>query len=116
MIRGMHGLFFTPKAEEARDFIRDKLGFSHVDSGDGWLIFRVPLAELGRSTRRRSVAAGHLSRVLRGWAGPRSGLAAAAAGGLAPVWTWFGGDRVERRDRDLDHPTVSRKSNTVRCA
>jgi catechol 2,3-dioxygenase-like lactoylglutathione lyase family enzyme len=47
MIRGMHGLFYTPKAEEARAFIRDKLGFPHVDAGDGWLIFRVPRAEFG---------------------------------------------------------------------
>ena len=47
MIKGMHGLFYTPAAEEARAFIRDKLGLDHVDSGDGWLIFRVPQAEFG---------------------------------------------------------------------
>ncbi len=47
MIKGMHGLFFTPEAEAARTFIRDKLGFAYVDSGDGWLIFNVPKAELG---------------------------------------------------------------------
>lgn len=47
MIKGMHGLFFTPEAEAARTFIRDKLGFDHVDSGDGWLIFGVPRAEFG---------------------------------------------------------------------
>jgi len=47
MIQGMHGLFYTPEAEAARAFLRDKLGFPHVDAGDGWLIFGVPKAELG---------------------------------------------------------------------
>ena len=55
MIKGMHGLFYTPLADEARDFIRDKLGFPYVDAGDGWLIFRVPQAEFafhpGSTTR-----------------------------------------------------------------
>lgn len=47
MIQGMHGLFHTPRAEEARAFIRDVLGLDHVDAGGGWLIFGVPRAELG---------------------------------------------------------------------
>ena len=47
MIKGMHGLFYTPKAEEARAFFRDKLGFDFVDAGEGWLIFDVPTAEFG---------------------------------------------------------------------
>jgi catechol 2,3-dioxygenase-like lactoylglutathione lyase family enzyme len=47
MIKGMHGLFYTSKAQEARDFIVEKLGFEHVDAGDGWLIFAVPAAEFG---------------------------------------------------------------------
>ena len=47
MIQGMHGLFYTPQAEEARRFIRDKLGLKHVDAGEGWLIFDVPKAEFG---------------------------------------------------------------------
>jgi catechol 2,3-dioxygenase-like lactoylglutathione lyase family enzyme len=45
MIKGMHGIVFTPEAEEARAFTKDKLGFDHVDAGDGWLIFDVPKAE-----------------------------------------------------------------------
>ena len=45
MIKGMHGIFFTPKAESARTFIQEKLGFPHVDAGDGWLIFKAPQAE-----------------------------------------------------------------------
>jgi len=46
MIKGIHGLFFTPEAEELRLFIRDKLGFACTDTGGGWLIFDVPEAEL----------------------------------------------------------------------
>ena len=46
MIKGMHGIFFTPEAEAARAFIRERLGFSHVDGGEGWLIFKVPQAEV----------------------------------------------------------------------
>ena len=45
MIKGMHGLFFTPKADEARDFLKDKLGLPFVDGGGGWLIFGIPMAE-----------------------------------------------------------------------
>ena len=45
MIKGMHGVFYTPEAEAARNFIKDKLGFDHVDAGNGWLIFDVPKAE-----------------------------------------------------------------------
>ncbi len=47
MIKGMHGLFYTPNAEEVRAFIRDKLGFVHNDAGEGWLVFDMPEADLG---------------------------------------------------------------------
>ena len=47
MITGMHALFYTPEAEAARAFLRDKLGLDCIDSGGGWLIFKVPTAELG---------------------------------------------------------------------
>ncbi len=43
----MHGMFFTPKADELRTFIRDKLGFTYTDIGGGWLIFDVPEGDLG---------------------------------------------------------------------
>ena len=45
MIKGMHGLFFTPEAEAARDFLKDKLGLPFVDGGGSWLIFDVPMAK-----------------------------------------------------------------------
>ena len=47
MIKGLHGLFFTPKAEELRAFLRDKLELPYTDTGDGWLIFDLPAADLG---------------------------------------------------------------------
>ncbi len=47
MIRGVHAMFYTPKPEEARAFIRDKLGFPAHDVGDGWLIFDMPEADMG---------------------------------------------------------------------
>jgi hypothetical protein len=47
MIKGIHGLFYTPKAEELRAFIRDKLGFPYTDTGEGWLIFDLPEGDLG---------------------------------------------------------------------
>jgi hypothetical protein len=47
MIKGLHGLFYTPQAEELRAFIRDKLRLPSTDTGDGWLIFDVPEADLG---------------------------------------------------------------------
>ena len=47
MIRGVHTLLYTSRAEELRAFVRDVLGFSYTDVGRGWLIFDVPEADLG---------------------------------------------------------------------
>jgi catechol 2,3-dioxygenase-like lactoylglutathione lyase family enzyme len=47
MITGAHALIYTKQAEATREFLRDILGFPHVDAGHGWLIFRLPPAELG---------------------------------------------------------------------
>ena len=44
---GLHGLFYTTTPEEARAFLRDKLGLPSYDSGGGWLIFDLPTADLG---------------------------------------------------------------------
>jgi hypothetical protein len=46
MITGAHVILFTPEAEAVREVVRDALGWSHVDAGDGWLIFALPPAEL----------------------------------------------------------------------
>ena len=47
MIKGVHTMFYSSEAEALRAFIRDKLGFSHTDVGEGWLIFNLPEADMG---------------------------------------------------------------------
>ena len=46
-IIGVHALIYTPEADALRVVLRDVFGFTHVDAGQGWLIFRLPPAELG---------------------------------------------------------------------
>ena len=47
MIKGMHGMFYSSRADELRAFLRDKLGLNGTDVGGGWLIFDAPRADLG---------------------------------------------------------------------
>ena len=47
MIKGVHTMYYTSEPEAFRAFIRDKLGFSYTDVGDGWLIFDLPEADMG---------------------------------------------------------------------
>ena len=44
---GLHGLFYTTTPDDARAFLRDKVGLSAYDSGGGWLIFDLPYADVG---------------------------------------------------------------------
>ncbi|HET8845046.1 MAG TPA: hypothetical protein VFN35_26465 [Ktedonobacteraceae bacterium] len=46
MINGTHIIFYSTDAEADRAFIRDVLGFAGVDAGSGWLIFKLPPAEI----------------------------------------------------------------------
>jgi hypothetical protein len=46
MIFGAHVILFSKDAEADRAFIRDVLRFDSVDAGHGWLIFKIPPAEL----------------------------------------------------------------------
>jgi catechol 2,3-dioxygenase-like lactoylglutathione lyase family enzyme len=46
MIAAVHTVLYAHDAEAARAFFRDVLGMDSVDSGDGWLIFALPPAEL----------------------------------------------------------------------
>lgn len=46
-IIGAHMLLYTPEADALRAMLRDAFGFASVDAGGGWLIFRMPPAELG---------------------------------------------------------------------
>lgn len=47
MITGTHAIIFTEDAEGTRAFFRDVLELPYVDAHDGWLIFKLPPAELG---------------------------------------------------------------------
>jgi catechol 2,3-dioxygenase-like lactoylglutathione lyase family enzyme len=47
MIKGVHTMFYSSEPEKLRAFIRDKLGFSYTDVGEGWLIFNLPEADMG---------------------------------------------------------------------
>jgi catechol 2,3-dioxygenase-like lactoylglutathione lyase family enzyme len=46
MIKGAHVIVYSRDADADRDFLRDALGFTGVDAGDGWLIFKLPPAEI----------------------------------------------------------------------
>jgi hypothetical protein len=46
MIIGAHTIIYSTDAEADRAFLRDVLELTHVDVGDGWLIFGLPPAEL----------------------------------------------------------------------
>lgn len=59
MIRGMHAMFYSSEAEKLRAFLRDKLGLTGTDVGEGWLIFDAPEADLGvHPTEGEEVASG----------------------------------------------------------
>jgi hypothetical protein len=46
MINAAHIILYSTDAEADRVFIRDVLGFPGVDAGGGWLIFKLPPAEI----------------------------------------------------------------------
>ena len=46
MIIGSHTVMFSGDPEADRRFFADILGLPHVDAGGGWLIFKLPPAEL----------------------------------------------------------------------
>jgi len=46
MITGAHVILYTKDADADRAFVKDVLGFPHVDVGHGWLIFALPPAEV----------------------------------------------------------------------
>ena len=43
---GAHMIIYSTNGDADRAFIRDVLGFPHVDVGDGWLIFALPASEI----------------------------------------------------------------------
>ena len=46
MINGSHVILFSADPEADRAFFAEVLGQPHVDAGGGWLIFKLPPAEL----------------------------------------------------------------------
>jgi hypothetical protein len=46
MINGAHVILYSHDAEADRAFLRDVLDYPHVDAGAGWLIFKLPPAEI----------------------------------------------------------------------
>jgi catechol 2,3-dioxygenase-like lactoylglutathione lyase family enzyme len=67
MINGTHAIVFAEDAEKARAFFRDVLGFPYVDAHGGWLIFKMPPAELGihPAERGRTGTAGGRTQTTR---------------------------------------------------
>jgi len=45
-IAGAHVIVYSANADADRTFLRDVLGFPHVDVGSGWLIFALPASEI----------------------------------------------------------------------
>src|SRR5687767_3802784 len=46
MITGAHAIVYSTDAESDRAFLRNILKLTHVDVGDGWLIFGLPPSEV----------------------------------------------------------------------
>jgi catechol 2,3-dioxygenase-like lactoylglutathione lyase family enzyme len=46
VITGAHVIVYSRDADADRGFFRDTLGYPHVDAGGGWLIFKLPPAEV----------------------------------------------------------------------
>jgi catechol 2,3-dioxygenase-like lactoylglutathione lyase family enzyme len=47
MITGYHSIIYSDDPEATRAFLRDVLGWPHIDAGGGWLIFKTPPSEVG---------------------------------------------------------------------
>jgi catechol 2,3-dioxygenase-like lactoylglutathione lyase family enzyme len=46
-ITGVHALLYTSEPEALREVLRDVFGWDYVEAHPGWLIFKLPPAELG---------------------------------------------------------------------
>ena len=45
-VSGAHMILYSANGDADRAFLRDVLGFPHVDVGHGWLIFALPASEI----------------------------------------------------------------------
>ena len=55
MIDGAHVIIYSKDAEADKAFFRNVLGFGHVDVGHGWLIFKLPPAEVAVHPPTRTI-------------------------------------------------------------
>ncbi len=62
MIDGAHVIVYSQDAEADRAFFRDVLEYPHVDAGGGWLVFKLPPAELAVHPADAADAAGSAGR------------------------------------------------------
>lgn len=46
IITGAHAVIFSKDADADRNFLKDILKFPNIDTGGGWLIFKLPPTEL----------------------------------------------------------------------
>ncbi len=66
MIHGAHLLLYSTDPDADRAFFRDVLGWRHVELGGGWLIFRLPPAEMGVHPSDGAFAQAHGGTALAG--------------------------------------------------
>ena len=59
MINGTHTIVYAEDADAARAFFRDVLGYPNIDAHGGWLIFKMPPAELGVHPAAEGAPGGH---------------------------------------------------------
>ena len=59
MITAAHAVLYADDPDRARVFFRDVLGMPNVDIHGGWLIFKLPPAELGVHPVGEGAPAGH---------------------------------------------------------
>ena len=53
-VSGAHMILYSENADADRAFLRDVLGFPHVDVGQGWLIFALPASEIAIHPAQKS--------------------------------------------------------------
>jgi predicted enzyme related to lactoylglutathione lyase len=59
MITSTHAIIYADDADATRAFFRDVLGLANVDAHGGWLIFKLPPAELGIHPSGGAAQSGH---------------------------------------------------------
>ena len=66
MINGAHFLFYSTNADADRAFLADMFNLQGVDAGGGWMIFRLPPAEIAVHPSEGAFVMSHAGRDLLG--------------------------------------------------